>query len=102
LFPLQVDELIIIIFLIKVTNYFSVHYQKTRVKFLELGSQVGIISYNNSPFKEILAGGISVLSTDFNRMGSTLAKMVLTKSHDKIKKSFFFYNQKFHLITFSH
>lgn len=60
-------------------------------KSLELGKQVGIISYNNSPFKEILAGGISVFSTDFAKMGSTLANMVLTKSKEKIKNPFTFF-----------
>lgn len=59
-------------------------------KDLELGSDVGIISYNNSPFKEILAGGISVLSTDFEKMGSTIAEIILNNSNKKIKNDFSF------------
>lgn len=53
-----------------------------------LGTDVGIISYNDTPFKEILAGGISTLSTDFVEMGRTLANMVREKSKEKIKNPF--------------
>jgi len=37
------------------------------------GKEVGIISYDETPMKEILHGGISVLSTDFRQMGLTAA-----------------------------
>ena len=42
----------------------------------ELKSDIGIISFDEAPMKELLAGGISVLSTDFMVMGKTAAKMV--------------------------
>ena len=45
--------------------------------------------YQDSPFKEILAGGISVLSTKFEMMGETAAKMILQHKKDKIKNPFF-------------
>ena len=44
------------------------------------GKDFGIISYNDTPVKEILAGGISTLSTDFALMGQTLADMVTDKT----------------------
>lgn len=44
------------------------------------GKDIGIISYNDTPMKEILAGGISTLTTDFNSMGKTLAEMVEDKA----------------------
>lgn len=53
-----------------------------------LGKDVGVISYNDTPFKEILAGGISTLSTNFIEMGKTLAQMVIQKSKEKIKNPF--------------
>lgn len=59
-------------------------------KDLKLGRDVGVISYNSTPFKEILAGGISVLSTDFEEMGSTIAEMILKKKKEKVKNSFSF------------
>lgn len=40
------------------------------------GKDIGIISYDETPMKDILAGGISVLSTDFERMGKTVASFI--------------------------
>jgi len=62
--------------------------KRATAKNLKLGKNVGIIAYNDSPFKEILAGGISVLSTDFERMGSDMANMILTGTRSKIKNPF--------------
>lgn len=58
------------------------------------GTDVGIISYNRSGFKEILAGGISVLSTDFEKMGSTVAEMIRHNQKVKIKNPFTFIKRK--------
>ena len=38
-------------------------------KKLKLGKDIGIISYNDTPLNKVLAGGIAVISTDFNKMG---------------------------------
>lgn len=64
--------------------------KQTNTKELRLGVDVGLISYNSTPFKEIIAGGISVLSTDFERMGSTIAQMILNKTRIKVKNPFSF------------
>lgn len=37
------------------------------------GLDFGLISYNDTPLKELLAGGITTLSTDFKLMGETMA-----------------------------
>lgn len=42
----------------------------------KLGRDIGIISFDETPMKELLAGGISVLSTDFVQMGKTAANLV--------------------------
>ena len=55
---------------------------------LKLGKDIGVITYNDTPFKEILAGGISVLSTDFNKMGDTLADMIKNRTRKKVKNPF--------------
>ena len=47
---------------------------------LVLGRDFGIISYNETPLKEVLAGGITTLSTDFKLMGETLAFLIKEKS----------------------
>ena len=44
----------------------------------QIGSQVGILSYNDSPMKEIVGSGITVISTDFVRMGRECAKFIVT------------------------
>jgi DNA-binding transcriptional regulator YhcF (GntR family) len=62
--------------------------KQASAKNLKLGKNIGVITYNDTPFKEILAGGISVLSTDFIRMGETMAEMVQNHSRKKIKNPF--------------
>ena len=45
----------------------------------EFKKDIGLISFDDSPMKEILGGGISVLSTNFVKMGKTAANMVKGK-----------------------
>jgi DNA-binding transcriptional regulator YhcF (GntR family) len=45
----------------------------------QIGSEVGIISYNDTPMKEIVGSGITVISTDFVRMGRDCAHFILNK-----------------------
>lgn len=44
-----------------------------------LGKDVGVLSYNDTPMKQIVGGGISVISTDFEKMGLEAAEFVKTK-----------------------
>jgi DNA-binding transcriptional regulator YhcF (GntR family) len=55
---------------------------------LKLGIDVGIISFNETPLKEILAGGIATISTHFEAMGSTAATLILEKQLITIKNPF--------------
>lgn len=52
---------------------------------LKLGEDIGIISYNDTLLKEIIEGGISTISTDFNKMGASLAKMIMNGEHQQIE-----------------
>ena len=54
----------------------------------EIGKDIGVISYNESPINEIVLNGLTVLSTDFKKMGELAAKMVLEKTLRKIKCDF--------------
>ncbi len=45
-------------------------------KNLKLGQDLGILAFNDTILKEVVAGGITTISTDFSRMGQTLADMV--------------------------
>ena len=53
-----------------------------------MGQDVGVISYNDTPFKDLL--GISVVSTDFNIMGEKPAKMILNNEKGNFKVPFSF------------
>lgn len=44
------------------------------------GKEFGIISYNDTPLKEILMGGITTLTTDFREMGKTIASLINKKT----------------------
>lgn len=54
----------------------------------KLKEDIGIISFDETPMKELLAGGISVLSTDFELMGKTAAEMVKGNLNGKIANPF--------------
>lgn len=55
--------------------------KKISASGLKLGQEVGIISYNDTPVKEILRDGITVISTDFENLGKQAADLVL--GHEK-------------------
>jgi len=59
-----------------------------RDKEFILGVEIGVISYNDTPLKELL--GITVISTDFKAMGETASRMILNKEKGKIKNPFNF------------
>jgi DNA-binding transcriptional regulator YhcF (GntR family) len=59
-----------------------------RAAKLKLGKDIGIISYNDTPLKEILSDGISVISTDHAKMGETAARLILDNKKEKIKNPF--------------
>jgi DNA-binding LacI/PurR family transcriptional regulator len=49
------------------------------------GKEFGIISYNDTPLKELLVGGITTLSTDFKLMGKTMASLIHKKSVETVE-----------------
>lgn len=51
---------------------------------LEIGKDIGIISYNDIPLKKVVENGITTISTDFSRMGITLAQMVMGNRKEQI------------------
>jgi DNA-binding transcriptional regulator YhcF (GntR family) len=54
-------------------------------KNLELGKDVGIVSFNDTVLKEVVAGGITTISTDFQLMGQTLARMIQERNTEKTR-----------------
>lgn len=59
--------------------------KKIKEQQLVLGETVGIISYNDTMLKEIVEGGITTISTDFNKMGARLAQMIINKEQIQIE-----------------
>jgi len=62
--------------LVKVVN-------KIKSSTYELGKDIGVISYNDSPLKQLL--GISVITTNFSSMGEQAANMILQKKKEIVK-----------------
>ncbi len=59
-----------------------------RDKGIKPGKDIGIISFNETPFKEVMHEGITTISTDFEQMGSTMSEMVLSGNTKKIMNPF--------------
>jgi len=55
---------------------------------LTVGKDIGIISYNDTPLKQILLQGITVISTNHEKMGEMAARMILEKDWKQIKSPF--------------
>lgn len=65
--------------------------KQARDKGFKPGKDIGIISYNDTPLKDLL--GITVISTDFKLMGETAAYMILKKKKEVVKNVFRFINR---------
>jgi DNA-binding GntR family transcriptional regulator len=52
---------------------------------LKIGEDIGIISYNDTALKQVVANGITTISTDFTAMGRTLAQLVQSKKNVQIE-----------------
>lgn len=66
--------------------------KQIRENEMTLGKDIGVISYNDTPLKELL--GITVVSTDFKAMGETAGEMILNKEKGKIRNPFNFIDRK--------
>lgn len=55
------------------------------LKHFEIGNDIGLLSHNDEPVKEIVGGGITTYSTDFGLMGRKAAQYVLTR--EKIQET---------------
>jgi DNA-binding transcriptional regulator YhcF (GntR family) len=59
--------------------------EKSKTQNLKLGTDFGIISYNETPLKKVVANGITTISTNFDAMGKILAEMVLKGKKEQIE-----------------
>jgi DNA-binding transcriptional regulator YhcF (GntR family) len=66
----------------------------SKINNWEPGRDIGIVSYDETPLKEILVGGISVISTDFKKMGEIAAEMIKKRYTSKIENQCLFIARK--------
>ena len=59
--------------------------EEARNHNLKLGLDFGIISYNETPLKKVVANGITTISTHFEAMGKILAEMVTKGKNQQIE-----------------
>jgi DNA-binding transcriptional regulator YhcF (GntR family) len=54
-----------------------------------IGKDVGLISYNETPWKKIILNGITTISTDFKKMGQLTANLILSNSRKQVEVPFY-------------
>ncbi|MBP6182051.1 GntR family transcriptional regulator [Flavobacterium sp.] len=59
--------------------------EQAKLQNQKLGSDFGIISYNESPLKKIVENGITTISTNFEAMGKILAQMILKGKKEQLE-----------------
>jgi DNA-binding transcriptional regulator YhcF (GntR family) len=75
---------------IEAGNCYFVHEDKdleqlillSREHNLEIGKDIGIISFNETPLKKVVANGITTISVDFGQYGCELANMILNNKNE--------------------
>ncbi len=55
---------------------------------LKVGKNVGIVSYNETPWKQFILDGITTISTDFKKMGEIAAQMILNNERTQVEVPF--------------
>lgn len=56
----------------------AIFLDQCQAKGLTIGKDAGVISFNETPMKKYVSGGITVLSTDFKMMGEKVAEFVIS------------------------
>ena len=74
--------------LIEENDLVNVIKKARATKEITVGKNLGILSYNDTPLKEVLEKGITVISTDFAKMGKLTAEMILVKEGKMVKNDF--------------
>ena len=59
--------------------------EKSKLQNLKLAQDFGIISYNETTLKKVVANGITTISTDFRAMGKIMSEMILRGKKDQIE-----------------
>jgi DNA-binding transcriptional regulator YhcF (GntR family) len=63
--------------------------ERIKTTKLDIGRQVGLISYNETPWKKVILNGITTISTDFRKMGIIAANLILENSRKQVEVPFY-------------
>ncbi len=74
------------LFIVLTESDLAVLIKKVRQSAYELGTGVGIVSFNETIFKELL--DITVITTDFYKMGQTVGQMILNHENTVVNNPF--------------
>ena len=73
--------------LVTIINYCKLQQWK-------LGKDFGIISYNESNLKSVIADGIATLSTDYEAMGKAITEMILSRRRETVENKYIMVDRK--------
>lgn len=62
--------------------------EKIQGSTLQVGKNVGIISYNETPWKRFILNGITTISSDFKEMGAMAAQLILNNQIQHLEVPF--------------
>lgn len=62
----------------------AIFIKRVREKGIKMGKEIGMVSFNDNGFKEILENGITVITSDSEKIGETAASIVLNDTKQKI------------------
>jgi DNA-binding transcriptional regulator YhcF (GntR family) len=77
-----------VVYISLMENDLVVLIEKILASRFEVGSEVGVISYNETPLKRIILQGITTISTDFEKMGQIAAEMILKNNREHVEIPF--------------
>jgi DNA-binding transcriptional regulator YhcF (GntR family) len=74
------------VYLVIADDDLAILVKKIRKSNYQMGKEIGVISFNETELKELL--DITVISTDFIKMGQTAANLILKKQVKQVKNPF--------------
>lgn len=60
----------------------------------KIGTDIGVISYNETSLKSVIGEGITTITTDFRAMGETIADMIMTGRREVVENRFVMIDRK--------
>ena len=78
-----------LVYIILMEDDLAIVIERILEKKLKVGTDVGVISYNETPLKRIILDGITTISTDYQMLGETTAQLILEKSPRQIEMPFY-------------